>query len=83
MATYNYRSTTDFDPELEFDITEMKTDRQTIFFYTGFKDMEQAIEFAEWWEVRTGWGYSPYSTAYVNPMDGLVTVKAERSNSCD
>lgn len=83
MATYSYRSATDFDRDLELDIIESRNDRKTVFFYTGFKSMEQAVEFTDWWTVRTGWGYSPYATAYVNPIDEQVTVKAERSSSCD
>jgi hypothetical protein len=81
MATYSYKSASNFDRELILDITERNGGRNVETDYRGFASVAQAEEFAKWWIEVTGWGYCP--RARVDIEDGQPVVKATRWDSCD
>ena len=82
MSTYNYTSKTDFNQALPLDIVEVVGDRKTETRYSGFRTLEEAKEFAEWWADRWHFGYMGYASAFTDP-DGRFFVDASRYNSCD
>lgn len=77
MATYSYKSTTNFDKSLELAITETVMSRDTECVYEGFRTEDEAKSFASWWEEMWHYGYNGRARA-----DGLV-VRTTRWNSCD
>lgn len=81
MATHVYKSTTDFDRSLELDIVENVGSYTTSYRWSGFRSLEEADQFADWWVDRMGWGYSP--SAHANEIDGKFVVTSTRANSCD
>lgn len=83
MAVYQYKSSTDFDKALEFEITETISDRNTTYTYKGFKDINQAQRFATWWEDLWYWGYSGQAVATTDADTGEAIVLCSRYNSCD
>ena len=82
MATHNYTSKTDFNQELPLDIVEVVGDRKTETRYSGFRTLEEAKEFAEWWADRWHFGYMGSAAAFTDP-DGRFFVDTSRYNSCD
>jgi hypothetical protein len=82
MVTYNYTSKTDFNQELSLDIVEIVGDRKTETRYYGFRTLQEAQEFAEWWSDRWYFGYMGSAAAFTD-ADGRFIVDASRYNSCD
>lgn len=82
MVTYNYTAKTDFDQALSLDIVEMVGDRKTEMRYYGFRSLEEAKAYAEWWTEKWHWGYNGYAAAFTD-ADGRFIVDASRWNSCD
>lgn len=80
MAVHTYNSSTDFDKGLVLGILESNDGRKTVFHYTGFNTLGQAMEFCNWWE-ELHWGYSPY--CYATQENGEISACCERWNSCD
>jgi hypothetical protein len=82
MTTYSYTSKTDFDKDLPLNIVEVVSDRKTETRYTGFRTLQEAKEFANWWSDLWYIGYMGYAAAFTDP-DGRAFVDTTRYNSCD
>ena len=80
MATY--KSSTAFNKELVLEIAENNDGRKTNFVYKGFESMDQAKEFAKWWEDCWYFGYMGDAVATLSAQ-GNIMVLASRYNSCD
>lgn len=83
MAIYQYKSKSDFDPELELEITENVGDRNTSYTYKGFSDINEAQRFATWWQDRWYFGYFGQAAAITDADTGEAVVLCSRWNSCD
>ena len=83
MATYNYKSVTDFDKDLELQITENVGDRNTSYTYRGFSDINEAQRFATWWQDRWYFGYFGQAIAITEEGTLEAVVLCSRWNSCD
>lgn len=83
MAIYQYKSTTDFDKNLELQITEVTSDRNTTYTYRGFMDINHAQRFATWWQDRWYWGYFGQAVAITEEGTLEAVVLCTRHNSCD
>lgn len=77
-----YKTTTNFDKSLELFVTERNDGRKTYVTYTGFRSMEEAAQFKEWWLDIWEFGYSGWATVKTN-SEGVIGVETERCNSCD
>lgn len=82
MVTHNYTSKTDFDQDLPLDIVEVVGDRKTETRYYGFRSVEEARAFSNWWTEKWHWGYNGWAAAFTD-ADGRVFVDTTRYNSCD
>lgn len=82
MTTHQYKTVTDFDTDLELEVTAIVQDRVTEFRYKGFRDINQAQRFAKWWEELWYWGYSGHAVA-ITDTAGNAVVLTSRYNSCD
>lgn len=82
MATYNYTSATDFNQELPLHVVEVVGDRKTETRYSGFRTLEEARAFSNWWTDKWHWGYNGWAAAFTD-ADGRFFVDTTRYNSCD
>lgn len=78
----NYRSTTNFNPKLELEITETKEDRYVTFLFESFDSKETATNFSLWWEDVQGWQYMARAEVIDRP-DGKFSVECRRKLSSD
>lgn len=83
MVAYRYKSSTDFDKDLELDILENVDDRITYYTYRGFSDINQAQRFATWWQDLWYFGYFGQANAITDADTGEAVVLCTRWNSCD
>lgn len=83
MVAYRYKSSTDFDKDLELDILENIDDRNTYYTYRGFSDINEAQRFATWWQDRWYFGYFGHASAITDEDNGEAIVLCSRWNSCD
>ena len=81
MVTHVYKSKSTFHPTLELCITETQDDRYTSFLYEGFRNLEEANEFATKWQDTYELGY--FGSAYAEMANKGPIVRARRRNSCD
>lgn len=77
-----YRSTTLFDKSLELFIIEQNDGRKTYNTYSGFRSLEEAKLFREWWLDLWEFGYSGWAADPI-VRDGVIAIDTERCNSCD
>lgn len=82
MATYNYTTATDFDQALNLHVVEVVNDRKTETRYSGFRSLEEARAFSNWWTDKWYFGYMGYAAVHID-ADGRFYVDASRYNSCD
>ena len=82
MVTRNYTHKTDFDQALDLHVTEVVSDRKTEARYYGFRSLDEAKAYADWWTDKWHFGYMGYATAFTDP-DGRFFVDTTRYNSCD
>lgn len=78
----SYKSSTTFDKNLILEINENNDGRKTNFVYKGFDSMDQAKDFAKWWEDCWYYGYMGDAVATISSQ-GNIVVMASRYNSCD
>ena len=76
-----YASNTQFDLSLTLNITEKNTGSKTEYRFTGFRNYEEAKEFANWWG-DSWYGYCPSAVAAFSSKQNPI-VLASRYNSCD